>query len=151
MPSCSQIQRMRATSSSKSTDRKLNCWQRDAMVTGILCDSVVHRMKTTHSGGSSSVFSSALNASRRDLVRFVDDEDFVAVARRAVADVLAQLAHFVDAAIRCRVDLDHVDAAARRRSPCSSRTRRKARLSGPLTQFRQRAMMRATVVLPVPR
>ena len=47
----------------KSTDRKLNCWQREAMVAGILCDSVVHRTNTTHSGGSSSVFSSALKAS----------------------------------------------------------------------------------------
>ena len=33
------------------------------MVAGILCASVVHSMKTTHSGGSSSVFSSALKAS----------------------------------------------------------------------------------------
>ena len=54
---------MRATSSAKSTERKLNCWQRETMVEGILCASVVHRMKTTHSGGSSSVFSSALKAS----------------------------------------------------------------------------------------
>ena len=45
-----------------------------------------------------------------DLVRFVDDEDFVAVARGAVAHVLAQLAHFIDAAIGGRVDLDHVHA-----------------------------------------
>ena len=45
-------------------------------------------------------------------MRFVDDEDLVAVARRAVADVLAQLAHFVDAAIGGRVDLDHVHGAA---------------------------------------
>ena len=43
-----------------------------------------------------------------DLVGFVDDEDLVAVARRAVADVFAQLAHLVDAAVRRRVDLDHV-------------------------------------------
>ena len=57
------IHSMRATSSAKSTDRKLNCWQRDAMVEGILCVSVVHRMNTTHSGGSSSVLSSALKAS----------------------------------------------------------------------------------------
>ena len=48
-----------------------------------------------------------------DLVRFVDDEDFVAVARGTVADVLAQLAHFVDAAIGGRVDLDHVHRRSR--------------------------------------
>ena len=47
-----------------------------------------------------------------DLVRFVDDEDLVAVARRPVADVLAQLAHFVDAAIGGRVDFDDVRRVA---------------------------------------
>jgi hypothetical protein len=54
---------MRVMISAKSTERKLNCWQRDAMVVGILCDSVVQSMKTTHSGGSSSVLSNALKAS----------------------------------------------------------------------------------------
>ena len=47
-PSCWQIQRMRSISSSKSTERKLKCWQRDAMVAGILCASVVHSTNTTH-------------------------------------------------------------------------------------------------------
>ncbi len=63
MPSCTQISRMRSIRSLKSTERKLKCWQREAMVAGILCDSVVHRMKTAHGGGSSMVFSSALKAS----------------------------------------------------------------------------------------
>ena len=49
-----------------------------------------------------------------DLVRFVDDEDLVAVARGTVADVFAQLAHFVDAAIGGRVDFDHVRRIAGR-------------------------------------
>ncbi len=49
-----------------------------------------------------------------DLVRFVDDENFVAVARGTVAYVLAQFAHFVDAAIGRRVDLDHIHGAAGR-------------------------------------
>ena len=44
-------------------ERKLKCWQRDAMVAGILCDSVVHSMKTTHSRRLLEVFSSALKAS----------------------------------------------------------------------------------------
>ena len=47
-----------------------------------------------------------------DLMRFVDDENLIAVARRAVAHVFAQLAHFVDAAIGGRVDLDHVQGVA---------------------------------------
>ena len=63
MPSCAQIHSMRRSNSSKSTLRKENCWQREAIVVGILWDSVVHRMNTTHSGGSSSVFSKALKAS----------------------------------------------------------------------------------------
>jgi hypothetical protein len=61
-----------------------------------------------------------------DLVGFVDDEDFVAVAHRLVADVLAQLAHFIDAAIGRRVDFDHIHRAAGRRSRGNWRTRRKA-------------------------
>ena len=37
-------------------------WQRETIVAGTLCVSVVARMNTMCSGGSSSVFSSALNA-----------------------------------------------------------------------------------------
>ena len=37
-------------------------WQRERIVSRIFCGSVVHRMKTTWLGGSSSVLSSALNA-----------------------------------------------------------------------------------------
>ena len=42
--------------------RKSNRWQRDRMVAGTLWISVVARMKSTWDGGSSSVFSRALNA-----------------------------------------------------------------------------------------
>ena len=47
-----------------------------------------------------------------NLVRFVEDVDLVAVARRSVARRIAQLANLVDAAIGGRVDLDHVDGVA---------------------------------------
>ena len=63
MPSCPQIHAMRAVSASKSTERKLKCWQREAMVAGILWASVVQSTKTTHSGGSSMVLRRALKAS----------------------------------------------------------------------------------------
>ena len=43
---------------------KSNRWQREMIVSGILCGSVVASTKTTLSGGSSSVLSSALKASR---------------------------------------------------------------------------------------
>ena len=49
-----------------------------------------------------------------DLMRFVNDEDFVAVARRTIAHVLAQFAHFVDAAIGGRVDFDDIQRRCRR-------------------------------------
>ena len=42
--------------------RKSNRWQRDWIVAGTLCGSVVQRMNFTCSGGSSMVLSSALNA-----------------------------------------------------------------------------------------
>src|SRR5258708_3643617 len=45
-------------------------------------------------------------------MRLVDDEYLVAVPSRAIADILAQLAHLIDAAIRRRVDFDYVHGAA---------------------------------------
>ena len=42
---------------------KSNRWQRERIVIGIFCGSVVAKMNFTCSGGSSSVFSRALNAS----------------------------------------------------------------------------------------
>ncbi len=84
--------------------------QRDRMVFGSLCGSVVARTKMTCGGGSSSVFSSALNAPRREHVDFVDDVDLLLAAHRRVADRLAQLADVVDAVVRRAVDLLHVDA-----------------------------------------
>ena len=44
--------------------RKSKRWQRETMVSGILWASVVASTKTTLAGGSSSVLSSALKASR---------------------------------------------------------------------------------------
>ena len=41
---------------------KLNCWQRLLIVAGTFCVSVVAKMKTTYSGGSSIVLRRALNA-----------------------------------------------------------------------------------------
>ena len=44
----------------------------------------------------------------------VDDEYFVAVASGPLADIFPQFPHFVDSAIRRRVDLDHVHRTAGR-------------------------------------
>ena len=46
---------------------------------------------------------------RGEHVDFVDDEDFVPVPGRKVADGLAQLPDFVDAAVGGRVDFEHID------------------------------------------
>ena len=105
---------MRAIRSSKSTERKLKCWQREAMVAGILCASVVQSTNTTHWRRLLDGLEQRVEGLAGDLVGFVDDEDLVAVARRLVAHVLAQLAHLVDAAVGGRVDLDDVHGAAGR-------------------------------------
>ena len=57
-----QMAPKRDTMASGEIGRKSKRWQRERMVSGTFCGSVVHRTKTTWLGGSSSVFSSALNA-----------------------------------------------------------------------------------------
>ena len=61
-PSETQMAPSRETIASAAMRWKSNRWQREWMVSGTFCGSVVARMKTTWAGGSSSVFSSALNA-----------------------------------------------------------------------------------------
>ncbi len=51
-----------ATIDGTSTGAKSYRWQRDRTVMGIFCGSVVQKMNFTCAGGSSSVFSNALNA-----------------------------------------------------------------------------------------
>ena len=118
---------------------------------GACAASVVARMKSERGGGSSSVFSSALKASVVSMCDFIDDEDLVAVARGQVADRFAQLADFVDAAVRGRVDFEHVHGISRRDFHGRKGTRRRASPSGPCTQLSALARMRAVVVLPTPR
>ena len=52
----------RAAMVSEPTRLKSNRWQRDWMVAGTFCTSVVARMKMTCSGGSSMIFSRAFTA-----------------------------------------------------------------------------------------
>ena len=61
-PSAPAIRRSRAIITSGSIRRRSKRWQRDRTVTGTLRISVVAKMNFTCGGGSSSVFSSALNA-----------------------------------------------------------------------------------------
>ncbi|AKF85418.1 hypothetical protein MFUL124B02_11995 [Myxococcus fulvus 124B02] len=61
-PSALQISCSRWSIRAAEMRRKLWRWQRDRMVSGSLCASVVAKMNFTCPGGSSSVLSSALNA-----------------------------------------------------------------------------------------
>ena len=47
--------------------RNAKRWQRERMVAGTLCSSVVARMNIRCSGGSSKIFSSALNAAMESM------------------------------------------------------------------------------------
>ena len=105
---------MRSIRSLKSTERKLKCWQRDAIVAGILCDSVVHKNKHGPLGRLFNRLQQRVECFVGNLVRFVDDENFVAIARRLIPHVFAQFAHLIDAAIRRRIDFDYVHSPARR-------------------------------------
>jgi hypothetical protein len=82
----------------------------------------------------------------RELVRLVEDVDLGAALDRLEHDAVADLADVVDAALRRRVHLDHVERCAR-----SDPQADVAGAVGPFTQFRLFARMRAIDVLPVPR
>ena len=44
----------------------------------------------------------------RQHVHFVDDVDFIAPCCRCKLHRLAQIADLIDAAVRCRIDLEHI-------------------------------------------
>ena len=105
---------MRCSSTvSGAIGRRLNCRQRDSTVTGTFCGSVVASTNLRYSGGSSSVFSIALNAVAGEHVHFVDHEDLEAPLHRLVDRLLQQRLHLVHAAVGRRIELGVVDEAAR--------------------------------------
>ena len=93
-----------------------------------------------------------------DLVGFVEDVDFVAIARAGRSGLRRGFADLVDAAVGGGVDLDDVDGDCPRRGfRRRSRMCRRAqgwgghRLPISVRQFEALARMRAMVVLPMPR
>ena len=133
--------------------RKSKRWQRDRMVSGTLCDSVVAKMNLTCGGGSSSVLSSALKAPVREHVDLVHDVDLVAVARGPVRDAVAQLADVVDAVVARRRRSRRTSTAVPR-GDLDARVARaagRAAVGAAVSQFSALARMRAVVVLPTPR
>ena len=87
----------------------------------------------------------------RELVRLVEDVDLVAPLDRLEDDAVADLADVVDAALRRRVHLDHVEGGAARRSRGTTWHVPSGVVVGPCAQLRHLARMRAIEVLPVPR
>ena len=92
--------------------RRSKRWHRDSTVTGTLLTSVVARKNFTCSGGSSRSLEQRIESLLRKHVNFVDDVDLVARADRRVANRVDDLADVVDAGVRRRIHLDHVDVAA---------------------------------------
>ena len=88
---------------------------------------------------------------RRQHVHFVDDVYLGAPLRRRVADLLAQVADLVDAAVGGAVDLDDVEVAPRGDGRRTRSTRCTARRRSGFSQLMILARRRAVVVLPHPR
>ena len=78
-------------------------------------------MKTTCGGGSSSVFSSALKALRRQHVDFVDDVDLVARLDWAIAHAVDQLANVVDAGMRLAASISITSGCRSSAIACADR------------------------------
>jgi hypothetical protein len=137
-------------SAPSSSRFRLNCRQRDSTVTGSFCGSVVASRNLTCSGGSSSVFSSALNAAS------------TACALRRSGRPCTCRATACTARSRSARARRPRRCWRRRRSPagrCSGRRRCRRQVAHsphgsalvPCSQFSDLAKMRAMVVLPTPR
>ncbi len=87
----------------------------------------------------------------REHVDFVDDVDLVARPAGADADVLAELADFVDAAVAGAVDFQHVDVAAGADALANVALDCREWPWVPRSQLSALARMRAAEVLPTPR
>ncbi len=154
-PSFAAIPAKCPASSATDTRRRSNLWHRLSTVTGTLRSSVVAKMKVTCGGGSSSVLSSALNALRDSMWTSSTMNTFAraCIGRKRVASMISRTsstpvreAASISITSGCRsariaVQFAHTPHGSAVGPPVPS---------GP-TQHRQRAMIRAVVVLPTPR
>ena len=96
-----------------------------------------------------------IEALRRDHVRLVDDEDAVPRLRRRVHRLVAQIAHVVDAVVRRRVELHHVEVARATRPQRHARralsARRRRRPLHAVEAARQNARRRRLAATARPR
>ncbi len=129
--------------------------QRDSTVTGTFLLSVVAKMKVTWGGGSSSVFSSALNAFFESMwtSSMMNTRRRACIGRKRVASMISRtsstpvrLAASISVTSGCRSARMAVQLA---QTPHGSAVGPPFP-SAPM-QFRQRPTMRAVVVLPTPR
>ncbi len=154
-PSAFAMRAKCAASSATPTRRRSKRWQRLSTVTGTLRNSVVAKTKVTCGGGSSSVLSSALNALRDSMwtSSTMNTLARACIGRNRVASMISRTSSTPvrEAAsisitsgwrsARIAVQFGHTPHGSAVGPPVPS---------GP-TQHRQRAMMRAVVVLPTPR
>ena len=91
---------------------KSNRWQRETMVSGILCGSVVASTKTTLSGRLLERLEQGVEGLAREHVDLVHDVHLEAAVDRREGDLVAQVAHVVDAAVGGGVHLDDVQRRA---------------------------------------
>ena len=130
---------------------KLNRWQRERIVVGNLVrlgrreDEVHVRRRLLER------LEERVERLRRQHVHFVDDVDLGASLRRRVADLLAQVADLVDAAVGGAVDLDDVEVAPGGDSPAGGALVAGLAAVRGFSQLMILARRRAVVVLPHPR
>ena len=149
-PSSAAMKRRRSTIASMGTRRKSKRWQREVMVAGISCSSVVARMKMAWGGGSSSVFRRALKApvvsmctsSRRYTLRA---RSLGAKAILSRSSRTSSMPRLLAASISMR------SRAAPRLMASQERQALQGSPSARSWQLTALARMRAVVVLPVPR
>jgi hypothetical protein len=156
-----------AKMSSNLTAWKLKCWQRERMVCGNALGLGGGHHEDGPVGRLFEGLEDGVEGGVGDLVGFVEEEDFVLVARRADVGLGADGAHVVDAAVGGGVDFDEVEGvgsgvraagvaaggdfaagdAVQARLDCGAGRS----LPTSVRQSRAMARMRAMVVLPMPR
>ncbi len=129
---------------------RLNCRQRDSTVTGIFCGSVVARMNFTCAGGSSSVFSIALNADFDSMCT----SSMMYTLKRPLVGAYSAPSSSSRMLSTCVLEAASSSTRSMKR-PLSISVQALQIPHGvaltPSTQFRDLAKMRAMVVLPTPR
>ena len=148
--SCFAIYSRYSAISGVSMRRKLWRWQRDRMVAGTFCSSVVARMNMRCSGGSSSIFSRALKAEVDSMCTSstIYTRFFTVVGENTASSRRARTfsTPLLEAASSSTTSITEPSAMPRQAAHLPQ-----GLPSTGCSQFTALARMRAQVVLPVPR